>query len=57
VITWSGPEIAMSGLLFSLQPSHDFSFLQEIQIPPHYDRWYQVRKEYSFHKNSLAWLP
>jgi len=33
VITWSGPAMAIGGLLFSLQPSHDFSFLQEIKIP------------------------
>ena len=32
-ITWSGPAIAIGGLLFSLQPSQDFSFLQEIIIP------------------------
>jgi len=34
VITWSGPAIAIGGLLFSLQSSHDLSFLQETQIPP-----------------------
>jgi len=34
VITWSGPAAAIGGLLFSLHPSQDFSFLQEIQIAP-----------------------
>ena len=29
VITWSGPAMAMGGLLFSLHPSQDVSFLQE----------------------------
>jgi hypothetical protein len=32
VKTWSGPAIAVGGLLLSLQPSHDVSFLQEIKI-------------------------
>ena len=33
VITWSGPATAVGGLLFSLLPSHDLSFLQERNIP------------------------
>jgi hypothetical protein len=33
VITWSGPAMAIGGLLFSLHPSQDVSFLHEIQIP------------------------
>ncbi|HJS52900.1 MAG TPA: hypothetical protein VJ765_00110 [Chitinophagaceae bacterium] len=33
VITWPGPAIAIGGLLFSLQPSQDVSFLQERNIP------------------------
>ena len=33
VITWSGPATAIGDLLFSLQPSQDLSFLQEIKIP------------------------
>ena len=33
VITWSGPAIAIGGLLILvLQPSHDFYFLQEKKI-------------------------
>ena len=32
VITWSGPATAIGGLLFSLQPSHDLSFLQAVII-------------------------
>ena len=34
VITWSGPAIAIGGLLFSLHPSQEYSFLKEIKIPP-----------------------
>ena len=30
VITWSGPAIAVGGLLFSLQPSQDVPLLQEL---------------------------
>ena len=29
VINWSGPATAIGGLMVSLHPSHDFSFLQE----------------------------
>ena len=31
VITWSGPAIAIGGLLYSLQPSQDFSLLQKLK--------------------------
>ena len=31
VITWSGPAIAVGGLLFSLQPSQDVPFSQELK--------------------------
>ena len=32
VSAWSGPAITIGGLLPSLHPSHEYSFLQEIKI-------------------------
>jgi len=51
VITWSGPAMAIGCLLFSLQPSPDFSFLQEIQFLPLW--WIVSRKEKIFFSNSF----
>lgn len=50
VITWSGPANAVGGLLFSLQPSDDVSFLQEIKIK------LMIKRDSSYIKSSFIFV-